>query len=426
MSNLIKTVPTTLLEALETKLPLLPRPFPIKSLEKELAKLFDDASLSVSYEEAGWVEKENALEGMGEKPLLHSFLLSPLAPEAFMAIAAADLKNGLSALLGAQESPPVVDEALLSGFYRYFMLMLCSQIEALNPFSHLSPRVGAEQKSLDEPVYYVINARINTKSHSMMGRLLLGKGFSNAFSKHVAAHPLTFEELAAHEMGEKLLLEMALEAGSCDLSLAEWKKAQPGDFVVLDKCTFDPKTRKGRLILTVGGRPLFRAKVTDEGLQLLEYPFYEEVNKTMDDELDDDLFDEDEDAFDEEFEDDASFDDDDEEEEVLVADEELDLESEPPIDVELAKQEVAAEEAKDVEEVSKQTLSADAIPLRLTVEVGALKMSAKELLELKVGSLLKLDVHPEQGVDLTVGSKKIGRGELVQLGEVFGVRILSL
>lgn len=66
------------------------------------------------------------------------------------------------------------------------------------------------------------------------------------------------------------------------------------------------------------------------------------------------------------------------------------------------------------------------IPLNIIVEVGRLQMPIKTLMELKPGNLLDFSVHPELGVDLVVNGCRIGKGELVQIGEVLGIRVLEL
>jgi flagellar motor switch protein FliN/FliY len=53
-------------------------------------------------------------------------------------------------------------------------------------------------------------------------------------------------------------------------------------------------------------------------------------------------------------------------------------------------------------------------------------MTVDHLMKLSPGNFLELPIHPEQGVNLTVNGQKIGRGELVYLGEQLGIRILEL
>ena len=62
----------------------------------------------------------------------------------------------------------------------------------------------------------------------------------------------------------------------------------------------------------------------------------------------------------------------------------------------------------------------------MIVEVGRIEMSIKTIMELQPGNMLELNVRPENGVDLVVNGKRIGKGELLKLGESLGVRILDI
>ena len=73
-----------------------------------------------------------------------------------------------------------------------------------------------------------------------------------------------------------------------------------------------------------------------------------------------------------------------------------------------------------------KAVSPEEIPLNVIVEVGRVKMPIKSLMELKPGNLLELNVHPENGVDLVVNGSRVGKGELIQIGETLGIRILEL
>ena len=53
-------------------------------------------------------------------------------------------------------------------------------------------------------------------------------------------------------------------------------------------------------------------------------------------------------------------------------------------------------------------------------------MSIQKLMELEPGNTLELDIHPESGVDLVVNGRRIGKGELLRIGDHLGVRILDI
>ena len=81
------------------------------------------------------------------------------------------------------------------------------------------------------------------------------------------------------------------------------------------------------------------------------------------------------------------------------------------------------------EEFSPETeemISTEEIPIELHVEVGTILMDLKKVLQLKPGNLLELGIKPEQGVNLMVHGKPFAKGELLQVGDVLGVRIIKL
>ena len=53
-------------------------------------------------------------------------------------------------------------------------------------------------------------------------------------------------------------------------------------------------------------------------------------------------------------------------------------------------------------------------------------MSLEKLLTLKPGNVLTLTVHPDMDVSLVANGQKVARGQLIQIGEVIGVKIIEL
>ena len=66
------------------------------------------------------------------------------------------------------------------------------------------------------------------------------------------------------------------------------------------------------------------------------------------------------------------------------------------------------------------------VDLPLAVELGHAQMPIKSILELGVGSVIKLDKAAGDPVDVLVNGKLVARGEVVVVDENFGVRILGL
>lgn len=66
------------------------------------------------------------------------------------------------------------------------------------------------------------------------------------------------------------------------------------------------------------------------------------------------------------------------------------------------------------------------VDVKLTVEVGSTSLSLRELLALGEESVIELDRDANELLDIFVNGTLIGRGEVVTVGEKFGVRMTEL
>lgn len=67
-----------------------------------------------------------------------------------------------------------------------------------------------------------------------------------------------------------------------------------------------------------------------------------------------------------------------------------------------------------------------AISVRLSVEVGAIKMCLRDVLALQVGAVHTLDRRLDQPVDVLINDRLIARGEIVSIGDRFGVKLTEI
>lgn len=66
------------------------------------------------------------------------------------------------------------------------------------------------------------------------------------------------------------------------------------------------------------------------------------------------------------------------------------------------------------------------IPLEISVELGRTRMTLKQILDMDIGSIIELEKLTGEPVDVLVNGKLIARGEVVAIGENFGVRITEI
>ena len=95
------------------------------------------------------------------------------------------------------------------------------------------------------------------------------------------------------------------------------------------------------------------------------------------------------------------------------------------------KQTLAADQ---FEQLNSAALNADSAPLStlydlnlpISIELGRTSMMVQEVLQLGRGSVIELDRLAGEPVDIYVGDRRFAEGEVVVLGENFGVRITRI
>jgi flagellar motor switch protein FliN/FliY len=66
------------------------------------------------------------------------------------------------------------------------------------------------------------------------------------------------------------------------------------------------------------------------------------------------------------------------------------------------------------------------VPLDVSAQIGSARLSFAQLLELGEGAVVELDRAVGAPIDVLVGGTPIARGEIVAVGERFGVRISEI
>ena len=369
-----------------------PPPFPFKKLAKNMAEVFSIEELGIQAKGVEHIQLEELTKGMGKSPLVKPIALSPL-PGTFFLIIPNETKKALvqAALTTDKTAKGITDETIEEGFFISVLLTALAMFNELNPYGNLTALLEEDTPLPEEGALCVdLSLTINEHPHSM--RLCTPKEAHQAFKTHFRTEaPASFGDPSI----QSIPLPLQLEAGSTVLSLQEWEQAQVGDLLLLDRCTFDPKDNRGTAQLSINGTPLFEVRIKDGEIKLLEHAQHLEEYPMIDDKTPDD---------------------DDEELELTpsLSKEEED-EDAPPL--------WSSEEESTTE---GEMLATKAIPLTLVVEVGRLTMPLAKLTQLKPGNILDLALNPQLGVYLTIGSKRVAKGELVKIGEGVGVKILKV
>lgn len=349
--------------------------FPWNEFANELQTALGVQNLKITGGSAEWKKGNQVLAGMGRSPLQLAVEMSPLKGSFSIVFPSEDFSKLSSWTIHPEAgSDGFSDPYLQKGFFRYLSIEGISIIDKLQVFQGLTP------KMIDMPLAkedaYCIDVAIEHKGETIWGRMICPTLFQESF-KHHFAQDWNFS-IPSH-LYQELMVDISLSAGASKLPQGDWIKIQEGDFVLLDHCSYYPKLRKGTFQLSVDSTPLFQAKVKEDAIKLLDYAHYFE---------------------------------------------------EKPMDTEnfgKPYKESVEEEIVSVEKPSETPmLSPKKIPVSLTIEVARLKMNLDKLLKLKPGNILELGVQPERGVSLVANGKCVGKGELLQIGDVIGVKITKL
>ncbi len=399
-----------------------PPDFPLDDYAAKLGKVFQINDLSIELGAPEWRTAQDLLSGLSEDLISINLSVVPLEGTISFVFPRFDVATLLAGMVRA--SPPaVLDKEYLEGFSQFLALEAIATLQGVNFDKNLSPQI-LSSKELPNEASLCRDITLQTNGKSIHGRLVISQKFRAKWKERYSQRSLKL----APAVTQQAEVTIHIEAGRTSLGLNDWRTAAPGDFIILDQCSLSPDDDKARVMLTLNGKPTFRARLKQGTLKILEYPMFYEVETPMA-------------KYDEEHEDETEMEG--EDEEFTDIDESLD---------EHTDEEIEDEEIEEIEEPAAPTPerpglkpsdkgsaatqvrstethaapSPDEIPINLVVEVGRFQITVQKLMELQPGNLLELDVKPENGVDLVINGKCVGKGELLRIGETLGVRILDM
>lgn len=351
--------------------------FPWTECASAISSSLELKDLKLSTTSSGWKPQEQSLLGLGEHPILLGVELPPISGSMIWALSSEDAA-ALTFYFLPQEG--FSDPKFQEGFYRFLMLQVIQAIDHAKLFKGSSLHLLMEATPPQEESLCVEIA-IGLPQQTVYGRLICPSSFMNLFKSHQAlpkSSPLDTTQ------AKQLEVTLRMEVGSSSLSSEEWKSVRPGDFLVLDRCSYDPKTDKGSVLLVLGQTPLFQGRIKPEGLKILDYAFYYEEGAAP-----------------------------------------ANLEEIPSDELEGTEEHLWSAEP-GVQGAQEEKMQPTLGEMALTIEVGRVRINLEKLLQLTTGSLLDLAVRPSQGVDVISHGKQIAQGELIKLGETLGIKILHV
>ncbi|MBX7066725.1 MAG: type III secretion system cytoplasmic ring protein SctQ [Parachlamydiales bacterium] len=338
-------------------------PFDWSQFSSILASRFGLPKIAFRAKDQVWREGQAIKKGLGSELHALSIAVTPIGT-AYWIMSTEDRVKLTTWMMKPTHKPrPSLSEIFQEGFARFITLQTLDIIQEIPPFSDVTLQISEEEGDVEKA--FCIDIEIDLDGKSCWGRLVIPEEFRTKWIQHFSHLPT---EYFPQEIAKQTQLIVSLKTGSVILHQDEWKKLQIGDFVILDPGSYDAHKGTGTCLFMLGPTPLFNAKIKHGKVELIDYAFYYE--------------------------------------------EKMENKGESP------QQMQPAEEG--------EVVALKEMPIYVTIEIARLKMTLDKLMHLTPGNTLELPVHPDQGVNLTVNGERIGRAELVYLGEQLGIRILEI
>ena len=417
-------------------------PFPWDNFSSSLARSFDCKSLSILPGEITWRAQDNLYEEMGDSLFPLNLSLLPIKGKIAWVIPAQEISL-LTDLLLTKESHtlPIQDPHFNESFYHFLALEALHLFTKVTVDQTLSPLL-LDDKELPNKHALCWDITLQVNQYTIKGRLIISPEFRQSWVDYFAKNQQS--SLLTKQLACAATVNLHLEVGKTELNFEQWINVKLGDFLTLDSCSLDPEHLEGRAILTYNGKPAFRTKIKNGTLKILELPLLEEVDTVMakhpedEDPLSDLDLPEDFDEFDEFDEEDDLFDEELDGPQPKASENDSSNVTDSPETTEIhetkkegeinknSHQESVLPETPPAAQEPEELLSPKNIPVTLIVEMGQIQITMDQLLQLEPGNMLDINLHPENGVDLTANGKKVAKGELMRIGDVIGVRIVQL
>lgn len=390
-------------------------PFEWEKLIMQLRELLQIPDLEIKAQQWAWHTPDNLTNNLGKEPACLNIAVLPIQGHVSLLMSNADINSFISWIVQHKSGSNALVSSLFSEGLLHFVAM--EALHFIQPFSCfdgfilriLSEQTPPSSRSL------VLDITLKAYKEEITCRLVMPEQFRRSWLQYFSKRPASIPKI----LSQAVEVVCSVEVAHLQMNYRMWSKIQPGDFIPLTQVAIDLKNNSGSVYLSVGQKPLFRVRIKNNGLKILEQPIYQEGFLPMDHDYDDllseishlehekkrslDPIPNEEGDFEE-----SSYDENGEDEDSITAT--ADDEDEA----------IAVKEEKTVLE------KIGMVPLNVVVEMTRFKMTCEKLMQLKPGNLIELNVSLEKPVDLVVNGKKIATAELVRIGEMLGVQILDI
>lgn len=409
--------------------------FPWDAFSQELKKTFG-CDISIAPKEFGWKAKAELFTSVSAPLIPIAIAIPGISGQALLLISKADVEHLMTAVLHVDAATLVSqDPSFFDQFSLFFTAELVACAQGIPSLKELSPRLTTRQET-ESAGCLCQDIVIQIQGESSLARFIMTPEFLEAWrtfrmGPEIQPTPSSLSGLD---------ITVSVEAGRTFLTSEELSTLHPGDFLLIDHPFFIPGSSKARVFLTHNGHPLFRAKVQEGNVKILEMPLQHEAflplggvamstNKDLPQQPRKRMSAEDDPPLTTTTQENSS-DPIDPESQNQDPPQENPFEGEESEEQEETSSPMTEEEALAATQMpaslSKEAIKIDQLPLTVVVELTELTMSIEKLTSLQPGNLLDLDIRPENGVMLVVNGKALASGELVLIGDNVGVRIKEI
>ncbi len=360
-------------------------PFPFDAFSKSLQEAWNLPSCDVKLLSAEWITPEKV-----EKEITGNTIfkvdINPIGAPIYLSVTPDNQAVCIQALMNTKTSSAnFSSREIQKGFFQFILLEAIGALSSVKKDLQFSLH-EADTKIISDNTY-VMKVVVTSENFSFEATLLVSKGFQQKFKTNYN------KKIPLDTATKDKIVLCNLKVGCVTLQADQIAKLTIGDFVILDSASYHPKTKKGTMELCFQDTPLFHIKHKEESIKILDYatPFEETTMEKPNEK---------------------------------PAPEQKPME-EASVEIETNTEETT--ESETIHEVEKSApISAEKIPVTIKVEVAKLPMTLEKLSNLQIGNVIDTSIHIDHGVDLTVNGEVIGRGELLQLGDIIGVKITEL
>ena len=362
--------------------------FDLKAISEALKKELGWKDFEITFQKMAWDKTENIFQSFGTNPFQLCLSLTPLIGSFYWIIGQNELNEIITNSFAEESKAKNLSVSLKEGFSRYLAIRALNLLQKQKSlFQGLNFKI-IEHAKIQTKNALCIDFKITINQKTVFSRLALTPDFRISWNQHQHSQPSLFFS----SMKKNLQLPLSFILAETTLTATQLETIQKGDFLLLDKIYFDPKTNIDRVKVQLHSIPLFQVKLKKEKMEIIDFAQLEENIMP------------------------------DSQNSPKPEDSTKEL-TEPEKEESLTKEEpqTTATAPKKSEAISIKEL-----PLTLTVELAKMQMPLSEMTALQPGNSLELPSSVEEGVSLCVNGKKIAKGELIHIGEKLGVRILEI